>query len=611
MKTSAVTASVSAAAYMGLMSNTQFANLPQNYGSYNELPTNALRTPYVSGNSIYIPSDRGVSISHDGGATFSTKTFAQGLRCNNAYGVSLDSSGRIFVATSCGLSVSTDGGNTFSNTPLSGSLLSVYISGSVIYVGHYNGGMSFSTDGGASFTNRTTAHGLASNYVTGFFVDGTTVYAYHSTYASTGFSYSTNGCTSFLIRNQATNSLPSNSVYGIWANGAIIYAATSGGVGISTDGGVTFSTRTTTQGLGHNMVRSIAVLSGNIYAGTNSGVSVSTNSGTSFTNYAGCGAAEGMATNGTRVYIATWGNGLYYTDNGGVTCNQRSMNQGLRDVIVSDVYVDGNYVVASTWGGLAISNDGGATFNNRTPANSSIGDWSVYGIQVVGSTIYAATFGGLSISTDGGISFTTRTLAHGLATLQCMGVYVSGSSVYVWHGGYGGGLSISTNGGASFTAYNMATNGLASDDVKHIYANASGTTIYAATQGGLSISTNGGTNFTNYTTAQGLANNDTYKVRVVGANIYVASWGGLSHSNNGGASFTTLFGTSPINDIYINGAQIYLAVNNTVSGLAVSNNSGASFTPITVVPAQGTMQGVTLDGSRIYAWSQQGLHRSL
>ena len=88
------------------------------------------------------------------------------------------SGGTIYAATqgsgvAGGLSISTDGGSTFTNYGIANGLgdpmaNDVYESGGTIYVATYHG-LSISTDGGASFTNYTTANGLGSNEVFGVY----------------------------------------------------------------------------------------------------------------------------------------------------------------------------------------------------------------------------------------------------------------------------------------------------------------------------------------------------------------------------------------------------------------------------------------------------------
>ena len=279
-----------------------------------------------------------------------------------------------------------------------------------------------------------------------------------------------------------TNGLGNNIVNGVYASGSTVYAATAGGLSISTDGGTTFTNKTTGNGLGSNSVYGVYASGSMVYAATQGGLSISTDGGTSFTN-------------------TTTGNGLGSNS-------------------VYGVYASGSTVYAATGNGLAISIDGGTTFTNKTFANTSggLGNNNVSKVYAIGSTVYAATRGGLSISTNGGTNFTNYT--SGLGNNIVNGVYAIGSSVYA---ATAGGLAISTNGGTSFTNKTTA-NGLGNDNMNGVYA--SGSMVYTATQGGLSISTNGGTSFTNYTS--GLGGNLVFGVYAIGSTVYAATIGGLS-----------------------------------------------------------------------------------
>jgi len=137
-----------------------------------------------------------------------------------------------------------------------------------------------------------------------------------------------------------------------------VYAAAVGGVGISTDGGTTFTNYWANNGLGSNTVLGVYAEGSTIYAATDNGVSISSDGGTTFTNHT---IADGL---------------------GGNT--------------VFGVYTAGGTIYAATIGGLSISNDGGTTFTNYTTDNG-LGNNSVRGVYAVGSTVYAATAGGLSI----------------------------------------------------------------------------------------------------------------------------------------------------------------------------------------------------------------------
>ena len=293
--------------------------------------------------------------------------------------------------------------------------------------------------------NKTTTNGVGyANYAV--YASGNTIYVGSASYAIfTGkLSISTDGGATFTERTTATG-LGNTSVRGITGDGGTVYVATGNGLSISTDDGATFTNKTTTNGLGNNIVWSVYAIGSNVYAGTSGGVSISTDGGATFTNKT---TADGLGSN------AVWGG----------------------------VYAAGNTLYAATNGGLAISTDGGATFTNKTTADG-LGNNTVRGVYASGNTIYAATDGGLSISTDGGATFTNKTTANGLGNNGVSGVYVSGNTVYA---ATNGGLSISTDGGATFTNY-TTTNGLVGNTVTSVYA--VGSTVYVGVFGGLSICT--------------------------------------------------------------------------------------------------------------------------
>jgi hypothetical protein len=296
-----------------------------------------------------------------------------------------------------------------------------------------------------------------------------------------------------FVNRTTANGLGSNQVFGgLFVDGSKVYAATTGGLGISTDGGATFVNRSTADGLGSNLLQGVFVDGSTIYVGTGglppaAGLSISTDGGATFVNRT---TANGLGNNDTR-----------------------------------KVYASGSTVYAATAGGLSISTDGGAMFTNRTTANG-LGSNNVRSVFVVGSTVYAATAGGLSISTDGGATFTNRTTANGLGGNGVSDVFVDGSMVYAAISlSFPGGVSISTDGGATFVNRTSA-NGLGNNEVYGVFA--SGSMVYAATQAGLGISADGGATFVNYTTANGLGNEGVRGVFAAGSTVYAATDGGLS-----------------------------------------------------------------------------------
>ena len=213
----------------------------------------------------------------------------------------------------------------------------------------------------SSFSTKTTADGLGSNTVFDVHADGSTIYAA----TSGGLSISTNGGANFTnFTTSTTPAIAGNGVLGVHLDGSTIYAATNGGLSISTNGGASFTNKTTADGLGSNGLQKVYANGLTVYAATISGLSISTNGGASFTN--------------------------------------KTIADGLGTSFVSSVYAVGSTVYAGTQSGLSISSDGGATFTTTftTSTTPAIGNNSVRGVYADGSNVYASTDGGLSISAD-------------------------------------------------------------------------------------------------------------------------------------------------------------------------------------------------------------------
>jgi len=290
-----------------------------------------------------------------------------------------------------------------------------------------------------------------------------------------------------------TSGLGDDLIYQVYFDGSKIYAATDGGLSISSDGGNTFVNKTTANGLGANPVTNIYVYGSMIYAFTGNfssniktqyGLSISSDGGNTFThkttaNGLGSNLLYGLTVSNSKVYVAT-GQGLSISSDGGYSFVNKTTSDGLGDNSTSDVYVDGLKVYVATNGGLSVSTDGGNTFVNKTTANG-LGDNLIRRIVVNNSTMYVGTNGGLSISTDGGNTFVNKTTANGLGSDLITDIDVAGSALYV---STDAGLSISTDGGNTFVNKTTAE-GLGNNFISNVFINNS--TIYAATLSGLSL----------------------------------------------------------------------------------------------------------------------------
>ena len=127
---------------------------------------------------------------------------------------------------------------------------------------------------------------------------------------------------------------------GLVAYSTNIYAATTSGLHISTDDGVTFTNKTTSDGLGDNYLYDVAVSGSDVYVGTlNNGLSISTDGGQSFSvapdlNSAGIYSVHLF---GSDLYAAT-SSGIAYSTDGGQSFSWRTTAHGLPTNLIEDVW---------------------------------------------------------------------------------------------------------------------------------------------------------------------------------------------------------------------------------------------------------------------------------
>jgi hypothetical protein len=272
---------------------------------------------------------------------------------------------------------------------------------------------------------------------------------------------------------------------------------------------LTFTTFGASSGLGGLVVNGIASSGSTIYAATTGGLYLSNNGGLSWmvNNNLPPSGVNCVALSGTTICVGT-SNGVFVSTNGGLTWVTHY--QGTAFISVA---VNGTVILAGTSGiGLRYSNGGSW--------NQGLTGQPVPAVAISGSTLYAATSTGLSVSTTGGVSWAPIPLSGPVNAVEAYG-----TALYV---GTPNGLMCSTNGGMSWTTW-TTLNGLGSNYVKDVLV--AGSTIYAATTGGLSISTNNGGWWTNCTMANGLGANDIDAVAVDSRIWVGTNGGGVSVSN--------------------------------------------------------------------------------
>ncbi|HMV80815.1 MAG TPA: hypothetical protein PKA14_23010, partial [Leptospiraceae bacterium] len=111
----------------------------------------------------------------------------------------------VYVSTPVGVSISTNGGSSFTNYTSglgSTNILGAYASGSKVYAATNGGGIGVSTDGGISYTAYNNANSsLMNDSVYGIYAIGNNVYAA----TSSGMSVSVNGGINFTANFSAAS----------------------------------------------------------------------------------------------------------------------------------------------------------------------------------------------------------------------------------------------------------------------------------------------------------------------------------------------------------------------------------------------------------------------
>jgi len=131
------------------------------------LASNNLLGVYANGNNIYAATiGNGLSISTNGGSSWTNYTTSNGLGSNDVRGVyAMGNSWTNYT-----------NGNTSGGLG-SGTVTGIYAIGSNIYASIDGGGLSISSNGGTNWTNYRTTNGLAGNNVTGVYASSTSIYA--------------------------------------------------------------------------------------------------------------------------------------------------------------------------------------------------------------------------------------------------------------------------------------------------------------------------------------------------------------------------------------------------------------------------------------------------
>jgi uncharacterized protein (TIGR03437 family) len=466
----------------------------------------------------------------------------------------LISGGKIRAATSgAGIFVSADNGQTWRATPgfKGNTAISLAEFEGALYAGLTFGVIAVSTDGGESW-ERSFLPGTMRPNVQGFAVSNGRLFA-----AGFGDGVYRRGADQYTWERPANNGLTNRNVNKLAALGNNLFAATNGGVFVSSDGGENWMA--VNNGLTIQTVNALAVLGASLYAGAVAPagqvaeVFVTDDNGQNWRRLgnglaADLGGSPGnsvvfMSAANDRLY-ATIGNGNLVVHENGVwrrlfaeanafagpmafTGQQifagrafegvmRSMdsgqtwsliNKGLLSRNVTAVLKDSGVLYAGGNETVYLSRNEGQTW---TRANLGVLAF-VDNLLARGGKVYAGTANGVYVTADGGQSWTR--VSAGLSAGTVTGQIAAGNALYA--AVFNAGVFRSTDEGQNWTAVNT---GLTTLQVNELAA--TGAALFVTTNnGGVFRSTDEGQNWTAVNT--GLPALTTTALAASGANVFV------------------------------------------------------------------------------------------
>ena len=347
------------------------------------------------------------------------------------------------------------------------------------------------------------------------------------------------------------NGLSINIPYQVFKSGDLLYVASENGLGVSSDGGETFSIK--------NVVNGFPISSFTGVAESNSTIYIATSSATAFNS------AVKLETQSQVLSTKT-----FQSEHNGVVVSSVREHNG-------NIYFGTNY-------GLYVSTDQGDNFS-KTSQDASFNAQKITSLEFYNGSIYLGTQSdGLAISTDNGATFERKTVADGLGSNAINDVFALSGKLYV---ATENGLSISSDNGDSFVN-KSTTDGLENDRVLTVYGSSG--MLYVGTAGGLSISTDGGNSFSNSKSPTELASNAVYGVDEFEGNLYFSAFDGSNgfiYVLESGLSD----GTDSAADNYIIGSNTHEL---TISNLTEDFDQTEYFVSVTKAECEETSDLVTL-----------------
>jgi len=486
---------------------------------------------------------------------------ALGIRC-----IALSGS-NIFAGTESGVYLSTDNGSSWiaANMGIKTSIISLAVSGNNIFAGTLYLGIYLSKDNGNSWmpVNNGLPHPVkdpAIKNINSIVVKGTILFAGTT---DAGVFISTNNGSTWSESGMQTSSINSLAV-----SGNNIYAATSFGVYLSSDDGLTWTARN--NGLIGKYVNSFAVNETTVYAATNYGLFKSTDNALNWTSESGKLSGyniTSVAFSDTNIFVATSNGGTFLSANNGGSWV--TINNGLNGLNINTLAINGNIVLAGTKGGMYQTSNKWSNWteiNKGMVKNISVGALALEGKNILAGTGNFYYQGSVYLSFNNGTNWINLNI--GLFSSSVNALVVSGDSVFA---GTSYGLFLSTNNGSSWNPVNLSMiNASIYTMVK------SGTKFFIGTDGGVFFSSDNG------------------KTWVL--------------ANNGLTDFTNY---PNVSDLLISGTNIFAAVNSGGNELGVfrSSDNGSHWIEVNNgLPL--TVSALAKSGDKIFAGTSEGMYMS-
>ncbi len=642
-----------AATPLGLQRTTDGGTTWTRFTTANGLPSNDVRSVAffqgnTSGNVFIVGTTAGAARTTDGGTSwtaYTTQLPGIDVRAVAYHGGVAANSGVFMCGTTAGLAWTTNGGTLWTTRTTASS--PALPSNDVRAVAWYEGDTAFGTflvataQGAVSTTNAGSGFTTYTNLGGQLPSDDCSSVAYANGVAggnafligtNLGAVLTTNGGTSFTTFNATSNpALPSSDVDAVaffhgnttgsrFAIGCATLAVapnTLGGLALTTDGGLTFTTL---------QFGTSPSLPGNDVSAVDYDDTVATADRIVIGNLPQFGGASGglLVMNGT--IHAPSGDVTLKPVDGRLVNGTAPLVPSLpdREVLTVSYYLGNTLanriLVGGTWG-AAFTTDGGLTWttwtSGTTPALPSdvVNSVAMFSGDTLGQTFLIGTNAGALLTTNGGTSFTTFTTTGGLPNNVVTSVSfhdgtTTGARFLV---GTIGGAALTTNGGTSFAPLQSVTPAMGTNvsSVDFFDADTSGNTFLVGVfagggaGGGCFRTTNGGSNFAVFNlgnpanipsslcTAVSYCNGDTSGNTFLFATNPPAgqSVGGVCTTANAGTTFAVFnAGSTPAIPESFNPAAVFFQgsagldflAGTQARGAAVTASAGAAFTTLDV-----------------------------